>query len=288
MRIAIIGASGLVGYNCQRYFKEQGIDVLGTHFNYPTPDTQFYDTLHPENAENYNIKSFAPTHILHAGALTHVDYCEEYPEESYKQTVQSTINTIGLAKELSAQIIYISTDYIFDGKSGPYAENDTVNPISVYGKHKLEAEELIKAESSHLILRITNVYGHEPRGKNFVARLVKAAKEQVPSEYKLPIDQYATPVNALDVAKALHLLLNDGQTGVYHIASTDYLNRVQLAIKVLSYFHVHKVSLVPVSTAELGQPALRPLQGGLKTGKFNAQYPGFLTTSLDEYLLQTV
>ncbi|MGZ5244653.1 MAG: sugar nucleotide-binding protein, partial [Bacteroidia bacterium] len=148
MRFLIIGASGLVGGNALRFLKEQhDVEVLGTHFSFATPETHFFDTLNLDNPENYPIANFKPTHILHAGALTHVDYCEEHPEESYMQTVQSTINVLQLAKAFSAKLIYVSTDYVFDGKAGPYDEEAIPNPINVYGKHKLEAEQLIQKDS---------------------------------------------------------------------------------------------------------------------------------------------
>jgi dTDP-4-dehydrorhamnose reductase len=261
------------------------MEVLGTHLNYQTRDTQFFDTLNPDNPANYDLAGFAPSHILHAGALTHVDYCEEHEEESYKQTVESTKNVLAIAQRLKAKLIYISTDYVFDGKEGPYDEDAGVNPISVYGRHKLEAEKLVRnASPANLILRITNVYGAEPRGKNFVARIIKAAVEGTETEYKLPLDQYATPINAWDVARAMYLLCKDGHGGIFNIASTDYINRVQLAGKVLSYFKGSKIKITPCLTSELGQPAPRPLQGGLKTEKFDKLYPFFNPSSLDNYL----
>jgi dTDP-4-dehydrorhamnose reductase len=136
----------------------------------------------------------------------------------------------------------------------------------------------------NLILRITNVYGDELRGKNFVARMAKAAKERTQAEYKLPVDQYATPVNAWDVARVMYLLCKDGHSGIFNVASTDYLNRVQLAHKVLSYFNGHSINIIPCETAELGQPAPRPLQGGLKMHKFNSLYPSFVFSNLDDYI----
>lgn len=286
MRFLIIGASGLVGGNALRYLKEQkDVEVLGTHFSFATPGTHFFDTLNLKNPDNYPIANFKPTHILHAGALTHVDYCEEHPEESYRQTVQSTINVLQLAKAFSAKVIYVSTDYLFDGKSGPYDEEAVPNPINVYGKHKLEAEQLIQKDSpEHLILRITNVYGDEIRGKNFVSRLIEMSKSGEEVELKLPYDQYATPVNARDIAKAFFQLCLYGKTGIYHIASTDYLSRVQLTQKILKHFKNNQFTLKPFETAALLQKAPRPLQGGLKAAKFISQFPDFFYSSVDEYL----
>lgn len=288
MNVLILGASGLVGGNCLKYLaKKEDVKVLGTHFSFRTRNTYYFDTLDIENPKNFNVCNFNPTHIIHAGALTHVDYCEEHPDESYAQTVQSTKNVITLAERFGAKIIYISTDYVFDGKNGPYDENAVTNPLSVYGKHKLEAEKLVQNFSSqNLILRITNVYGEEIRNKNFIARLLKAGEEKESLELKLPGDQYATPVNAADIARAIYLLIKDNKSGIYNIASTDYLNRVQLAQKILKHFPGNNVKVLSFQTDVLKQAALRPLQGGLKVHKFLNEYPFFYFGSVDEYLVE--
>jgi len=285
-RILIIGASGLVGGNCLHYLQfQEGFEVAGTYFSFAAEGLYFHDTLNPGNKDNFDIDSFKPTHILHAGALTHVDYCETHPEESELKTVHSTRNILKLAEKYESRIIYISTDYVFDGKSGPYDEKAEVNPISIYARHKLEAEMLVRNQSANnLILRVTNVYGDEIRNKNFVARLIQMGQNHEKAILNLPIDQFATPVNALDIAKALHLLIKDNKSGVYNIASTDYLNRVQLAQKVLNHFPVNDVIINAKETSELNQSAPRPLQGGLKSGKFLSEYPYFYFSSVDEYL----
>jgi dTDP-4-dehydrorhamnose reductase len=285
MKVLIIGASGLVGSNCLSYFRLMGWDCLGTYFSYPAKDTVFYDTLHPENPDNADVPSFQPDVIVHCGALTHVDYCEQHPEESRRLTVLSTQEVIRLARDSNAKVVFISTDYIFDGEHGPYREDAVARPLSVYGQHKWDAEQLIaRSGLEHLILRITNVYGDEERGKNFVARIIDQAKAGQHLTLKLPMDQYATPVNAADIARAMFLLLRDAKAGVYNIASTDYLNRVQLALRILSYFPEATYDLYPVSTSDLQQAAARPLQGGLKTAKFLREYPAFLFSTVDDYL----
>jgi dTDP-4-dehydrorhamnose reductase len=285
MRILIIGASGLIGSNCLRYFRQQGHRVLGTYFSFPAEDTVFLDTLNPRNPKNADLDAFSPQVILNCGALTHVDYCEQHPEESEQKTVQSHRTVLEWASKYQAKVVYISTDYVFDGQNGPYTETDTVNPVSVYGKHKLQAEELTLLHSArNLILRVTNVYGDEERGKNFVSRIIRQAKDKQKLTLTLPVDQYATPVNGWDVARALHLLLMDDKSGIYNIASTDFLNRVELALKVLNYFPGAGYELIPRFTAELGQAAKRPLRGGLITAKFSAEYPRFLFSSVDDYL----
>lgn len=289
MKILIVGASGLVGGNCLTYFKSKGWDCLGTHFGFKTDHTSFFDTLELDNPQNPDFETFKPDYILNCGALTHVDYCEENPHESEQKTLIAQRNIIKLAQKLNAKLIYISTDYVFDGENGPYLEDDIQNPLSVYGKHKQLAEQETLAHSSlNLVLRITNVYGDEIRGKNFVARIISQIKNGDKLSLKLPIDQFATPVNAKDIARALYLLINDKKSGVYHIASTDYVNRVQLAQKVLSYYPEAHYDLIAIKTSELNQPAKRPLLGGLKSYKFLQEYPTFVFSNLDDYLKEKV
>ena len=101
MNVLIIGASGLVGGNCMRYFsKVSDWNIVGTYFSYPAQNTLFYDTLKVDNPDNFNVDAFRPDVILHCGALTHVDRCEDHVEESYQKTVRSTLNIIELCKKI--------------------------------------------------------------------------------------------------------------------------------------------------------------------------------------------
>ncbi|MCB0507266.1 MAG: SDR family oxidoreductase [Bacteroidetes bacterium] len=285
MKVLIIGASGLVGSNCLRYFTEKGMDCVGTYFSYEAKNSVFFDTLNIENENNFDVRKYKPNVIVHCGALTHVDYCEQHEQESYEKTVVSTLNIIELAKELNAKLVFISTDYIFDGASGPYEEDASANPLSIYGKHKLEAEQVVlNTDANNIVLRITNVYGDEERGKNFVARIIDQILEQQKLTLRLPIDQYATPINAFDIARCLYLLLNDRKSGVYHIAGTDYMNRVQLALTILKYFPEATYDLIPLTTEQINAPAPRPLQGGLKNKKFMSEYPSFRFSTVDDYV----
>lgn len=289
MRVAIIGASGLVGGNClRRWQAHTRWAVLGTHFSYPTPDTQPYNTLEPDAPGNVDLRGWQPDWIVHCGALTHVDYCEQHPDESYAKTVQALENTATLAQEIGARLVYISSDYVFDGEAGPYTEERAVNPLSVYGKHKLKAERLAQGlVPGALIIRITNVYGHEARNKNFIMRLVEQIRASKPLTLRLPMDQYATPVNAYDVARALERLMRDRAQGVYNVAGTDWMNRCQLTDRVLKAFPQAEVAeYTRLTTAELGQAAPRPLLGGLISKKLLDRYPGFAFSTVDDFLAE--
>ncbi len=289
MKVFISGASGLVGSNCLKHFIEQGWETVGSYYSFQTDDTVFYDTLMPDHPNNFDVAAFKPDVIVHCGALTHVDYCESNEQESYDKTVQSTINLIKLANECKARLVYISTDYVFDGKDGPYTEDAPVNPLSVYARHKLEAEQrVLRDNAAPLVLRVTNVYGNELRGQNFVARIVDQCTKNQKLTLKLPYDQYASPANAWDIARCMYLLLRDNKGGIYHIGGTDYMNRIDLALRVLSYFPNAAYELIPMNTEDLKQPAARPLLGGFIKMKFSSEYPEFLFGNVDSYMKEVL
>jgi dTDP-4-dehydrorhamnose reductase len=285
MKIFISGASGLVGSNCLQHFTQQGAEAIGTYFSYALPGIFTFNTLQMDDENNFDVKNYAPNVIVHCGAMTHVDACETQQQESYDKTVQSTINMIALANQLNAKLVYLSTDYVFDGKEGPYAEDANVNPLSVYARHKLDAEQaVLAANKNNLVIRITNVYGNEARNKNFVSRIIEQCKNKQTLQLTLPADQYATPVNAWDVARAMYLLITDNHAGIFHVASTDWMNRVELAQTVLKHFPDAHYNLVPLSTAAMKQPAARPLLGGLIKTKFSTLYPTFLFSNVDDFV----
>ena len=178
MKVFIAGASGLLGGNCMKVFKTEGWEVKGSHLSFPTADTVFYNTLETDHPDNFDLMSYKPDVIVHCGALTHVDYCEAHPEESYEKTVTSTKNLVTIAQSIGARLVYISTDYVFDGTAGPYTEDAPVNPLCIYGKHKLEAERFVLSElKDALVLRITNVYGDEIRGRTSSTSIIDQCRK---------------------------------------------------------------------------------------------------------------
>jgi dTDP-4-dehydrorhamnose reductase len=289
MRILITGASGLVGGHCLDHLQSYGHDCLGTYYNYKMDHLVYLDTLNPiDCVYDTQGREFIPDYIIHSGSLTHVDYCELHPQESAKNIVLATHNIIHLAKKYNSQIAYISTDYVFDGINGPYTESDITNPICTYGKQKQFCEELLQQSGlTYLILRVTNLYGFDVRYKNFTIRLMKDVMDGVEKTIHLPIDQYSTPVHALDIAKAIGLLLqNQVINEILHISGNDYVNRLQIAQEVLSVSPVPvPIKCVGVQTTELSQVAPRPLRGGLDNNKFKSLFPDFQFITLKDYAL---
>lgn len=284
MNVLIIGASGLIGGNIYDFLiRNTNWNILGTYNSYSN------NAFIQFNASDINtwpsiIKDTKWNVIIHTGALTNVDECELNPELSEYQTVKSVFNLTDFVNQNGGKLIYLSTDYIFDGKSGPYVENDTTNPLNFYGMHKLKAEKvIIDKEIDYLILRVTNVYGNEIRNKNFVSRIISKIFARENIEIVVPYDQFATRINAKDIARASLKLICDNKNGVYHLASTDFMSRSQLLYKINDYFGCN-IRIINVNTKEMQQKALRPLLGGLISARYLAEYPDFRFTSIDDFL----
>jgi dTDP-4-dehydrorhamnose reductase len=289
MKVLVIGASGLVGSHCLRYLKEKNIEVIGTYRNYQVANTFFFDPSFENCFDFLNEIALKPDIIIHCGALTNVDYCENNQVESYDLTVNSTEKIVNYCKKNKIKLVYLSTDYVFDGLSGPYLETENTNPINVYGKHKMEAEKIVQELGNYIIARITNVYGEENRSKNFIAHLISVVNSGVDKTFKLPFDQFATPVYAGDIAKMIYLLMLEEKNGIYNLSSTDYYSRYQLAKRVKSlYNNSSSLKLEPVSTKILNQRARRPLNGGLLNIKFSNEFPNFEYTNIDKFILKTI
>lgn len=284
MKVLIIGASGLVGGNIFEYFSEvTNWELTGTYNSFPSDRLVYFDASDSSNWSRI-ITDTSWDLIIHTGAMTHVDQCEVDPARSEKITVDSTYNLVNFSSKIASKFVYISTDYVFDGTSGPYSEVDNTNPLSVYGKHKLQSENIITSVlKDYLIIRITNVYGKEVRNKNLLARIIQGIVTKNAGIYKMPFDQYSTPIYAIDVARALLYLIKDDKKGLYHLASTDLVNRVQFLQKI-NFYLGKRLTIVPVNSLDLNQSAKRPLRGGLLTSKFLSEYPNFEFSNMDSYL----
>lgn len=285
MQILIIGASGLVGGCTYNYFEKQTEwKLTGTYNQFQVEPHIFFNASAPETWPDFILNTKWDI-IIHTGALTNVDKCEENPELSNYLTVASVFHLTNFSARIGAKLVYISTDYVFDGKKGPYIESDKPNPINIYGQHKLAAENIIQSTlSNYLILRVTNVYGTEFRNKNFVSKVISQIQNCDGITIQAAYDQFATPVSSFDIAKSMLLLLRDCRKGIYHIASTDYMSRVQLLQKI-NYYFGNKISIEPLSTKNLQQTANRPLNAGLKSYRFLLEYPHFNFSNIDNYLL---
>ncbi|MEW6041968.1 MAG: SDR family oxidoreductase [Elusimicrobiota bacterium] len=263
-RVLIIGASGQVGEALHAEFLKKN-NVLGLDLDPVTPDTIKAD-MNDIGLMEKTIGNFKPQVILCPAAFTYVDGCEMDALKCRNVNVESPQKIAAIAQKVNSKFIYFSSDYIFDGKDGPYDEQAKPNPLSVYGKQKLEMEKFITGNlTDFLIIRTTGVYGPEKRGKNFVLSLIKKLRNS--EKIKIPVDQLGTPTYSPNIAEAIYKLIEANQRGVFNVAGSELIGRMAFAEKICEIFDLNKDLLIPVTTEELNQKAKRPLKGGLKIDK---------------------
>jgi dTDP-4-dehydrorhamnose reductase len=259
-RSLVIGASGLVGGHLLAEFRRRGEPTAGTCLR-ETPGLSRLDICDQASVENL-LQALRPRVIYLPAALTNVDACEQDPQASYRVNVTGVRYVIQAINRIGARLVYFSSDYIFDGLAGPYSEDDTPNPVNRYGLQKLIAEHLVASQAEdYLILRTTVVYGWEPRGKNFVVRLLQSLREGRP--VRVPIDQVGTPTYAPALAAAAIDLAESESRKLINVVGEGRIDRHGFAVCAAQVFGLDERLIIPVATSALGQAAVRPLSLGL-------------------------
>jgi len=274
----VIGASGQVGEHLLRALQRTGKEVFGTYHRHPRPGMRALD-ITDAKAVAQLLAEVRPDVVYLPAALTNADHCELNPDEAYRVNVVGTCNVVLATADVGARFVYFSSDYVFDGSSGPYLETDLASPINEYGRHKLISEHHIALHiRKYLIIRTTVVYGWESQGKNFIQRLIdRIAKGE---RVQVPVDQVGSPTYAPNLAEAVVELADTGVEGLLHVVGPKLASRYDFALAAARSFDLDPALINPVSTSELRQPAPRPLQAGMIADK--AQ--GLLKTRLVDYL----
>src|SRR5262245_16492716 len=165
--VLVIGASGLVGGAFHERLTAAGLRVTGTSHSHPRPGLAPFELgLRPEPF----LDQVAPDLVILASAMTHVDRCETEPAEAQRRNVDEVAPIAGWCAGRKVPFLYFSTDYVFDGREGPYDESAPVHPLSVYARTKLAAERLVAEVPGSLVIRITNVFDIGREDRNFVHR----------------------------------------------------------------------------------------------------------------------
>lgn len=259
-KIFITGGSGLLGKALVKIFDEK-------YYTY-YPPREVMDLQDKEKICNF-FELSKPDLVIHAASLTDVDYCELHQGEAHQVNVEGTRNIIEACKKANVKLVYISTDFIFDGQKGNYGEDDITRPINYYGKTKFMAEVLVKNSGlPHLIARVSILYGRYPN-KKFVHFVIDKLKKG--EEVHVAKDHYGSPTLVDDIASALHHLCLKEKTGVYHVAGSERLSRYEMALKIADAFTFDKNLIKPIAAATLKQPAKRPMDSSLCIDKLKKE-----------------
>ena len=272
-RAVVVGGSGQIGGLLLRGLLARGVDARGTYATAPTPGLAHLDAADLPGASAW-LRAERPDVVYYPAGFTWVDGCERDPERARDANLRQPLNLARAAAEVGAGFVTFSTDYVFDGHAGPYGEDATPNPLSVYGRAKLDAERAILDELGDraLVARTSWVVGPERQGKNFAYQVVRALRAGKP--VPCPSDQVSSPSYGPDVAEAVIELVERGVSGLIHVAGPEAMDRPAFARAIAEAFGLDPSGIVARPTAELGQGAPRPLSGGLLTPRLDAILPG--------------
>ena len=278
MKILITGAFGQLG-NSLKNFLSINDEVFRTGLNIPTGGKGLQLNIVDKIMLKDIISSISPDVIINLAALTNVDFCESNPE------IAKEVNTNGvqnLVDVFSGRIIHLSTDYVFDGLKGPYKEEDQINPISVYGKTKYDAEKIVLDKNNNLVLRANVLYNMFGNNKaSFLNWVVNNLKNK--NSIQVVNDQFNNPTWTESIAEILVNCLNKNMSGLYHWGDQDYLSRYDFAIKIAESYNLKSDLIKQISTSQLKQMAPRPLNGGLDQSKLK-KYLNIIPPSINDCL----
>lgn len=263
MKIFITGGSGLLGSKLAEIALEMGYEVYS---GYSSHQPEFgekvkFDLANAESVVKV-IDEIKPNVIIHSAALTDVDKCEIEKELAYKVNVEGTKVVAEMARKVGAFMVYISTDYVFDGSRGMYREEDETNPINYYGYTKLLGEK-----NCYCIARTCVIYGSKPAsGKvNFALWVLKNLEDG--KEVRVVTDQFVTPTLNTNLAEMVLEAAEKELKGVFHLAGATRVSRFEFALEIARTFGLDENLIKPAKMSEMKWIAKRPKDSSLDVSK---------------------
>ena len=265
MKLLIIGASGVLGSSLYDSAVKKKWNVLGTYYSRQCEGLYCFK-LEDRKSITALFNFFKPETVILAGGITNVDLCEAKPKLAEKININGTFDVAKETKRFNARLVYLSTDYIFNGESGPYSESDTPSPINVYGRTKLEAENIVRsALQDCLIVRTSQLYGYDCRRKNFAVKVILSLGNN--KDVNAADDFYSTPTYTGTLSESIIELIEKGSSGVFNIAGRDFLDRYSYVSKISNVFGLDESNIKRTKLKDLHLKAKRPPRGGLKIDK---------------------
>lgn len=273
-KILITGSNGLLGQKLvSLLIQYPDIQLIATSRGknrLPFTNGYEYQEMDITNAQQVAevVEKVRPDVIIHTAAMTNVDQCEAEKELCWAMNVKALEYLTEACEKHIVFLCHLSTDFVFDGKSGPYSEEDKPSPISFYGWSKYAAEEVVKrSKCTWSIVRTVLVYGiTNDMSRSNIILWVKDSLEQQKS-IKVVTDQFRTPTLAEDLAMGCWLVVDKKAEGIFHISGKDFLTPYQMAIKTAEFFQLDKSLITPVDSSNFTQPAKRPARTGFVLDK---------------------
>ncbi|SUZ47626.1 uncharacterized protein METZ01_LOCUS480 [marine metagenome] len=245
----------------KRIFNSKYEIISTTGNNNPTGSSMHLDVTNPMLFKEV-METTNPDLVINLAALTNVDLCEKNPELAYSINIGGMDNLVNAFK---GPIIHVSTDYVFDGEDGPYKEEDTTNPLNVYGLSKLESEKLLLDHTENsLVIRSNVLYDYSSKSEaSFLNWVVDSLTQE--KEINVVEDQWNNPTWTGSLAVVIDRAIDTQLTGLVHWGDGDLVSRFDFANKIADVFNLKKSLIKPILTSELNQTAKRPLKSGLKS-----------------------
>ncbi len=265
-KILVIGATGLLGNAVIRLGKNYQIFKTYNTHEMHSPDVFKLDVTNREKVFHL-IEKLKPDCVIDTHALNDVDYCETHPEDAWRINVEGTKNVAEACKRIGAKMVFLSTDYVFDGKKLKYTEKDKPNPLNYYAKTKLIAERVIDAlDINYIIARSSILYGIGGLGKlNFVLWQINKLKNG--EKVNIVTDQHNNPTLVDNLAEIIFSLYEKDSYGIFHVTGSTCLSRFDFAKIIASTFGLNGKLISPITTPELHQVAKRPERVNMITDK---------------------
>lgn len=272
-RILVCGSNGLLGQRLAWLLdSDDEYEVLHSshHRTFVQQDILIdYTQLDISNRSDVKslVTSFRPDVILNAAAMTNVDACEREREQAWKMNVSAVENLAEVSRRIGSKLVHVSTDYVFDGKTGNYSEEDRVNPVNYYGKTKLAGENVIISSGiEYAILRTIVLYGTGVNVRNnFALWVINNLTDHTPIQ--CAEDQISNPTYVADLAIAMKQCADSNASGVYHIAGAEPVSRYEFAHRAAEIFGFDVSLISSVKSTDLQQFAQRPLHTTFNTAK---------------------
>ena len=258
MKVLVTGGNGQLGYDVMKQLNSVGIDYLGT-------DRESLDITNKEQVKRVII-DYNPDAVIHCAAYTAVDKAEDEKDLCYSVNVEGTKSVVEAAKEINAKVVYISTDYVFDGLGQePYPEDKVTNPVNYYGYTKEQGERIVREIiDKHFIVRTSWVYGLN--GNNFVKTMLKLAETR--NEISVVSDQIGAPTYSKDLAEFIVDLVQTNNYGNYHGVNEGYCSWYEFAKTIFEKLDIG-IKVSAISTNEYPTKAKRPLNSRLFKGNID-------------------
>jgi len=264
MRLFITGGSGLLGSRIAEIAINIGYDV---YCGYNQHRPEFGKAVRIDLADTKTLsvlKEIRPDVIIHSAAITDVDKCEVERDLAMKVNAEGVKALSEIAKEIGSFLIYISTDYVFDGEKGMYSEEDETNPVNFYGYTKLLGEKFC---TDFCIARTCVIYGaRKASGKqNFVLWLIEKLRNG--ESVKVVTDQFVTPTLNTNLARMILEIAEERLKGIFHLAGATRISRFDFALEIAREFGLDKGLIIPAKMHEMRWIARRPRDSSLSTSK---------------------